>query len=145
MTVADFLWWTKLLARDLAPLLPPLRERFEVLTVDGEEYWAAPETVDAYVQRRRSTATTLLLPGFDELVLGYGDRKTIVSKEHEPHIVPGNNGVFYPTVVRAGRALATWKRPSTKSGPVVVAPFEPPLPPSTTRAVERLWERYPRH
>jgi hypothetical protein len=145
VTVADFLWWTKLLVRDLAPLIPRLRTQFEILTVAREEYWASPAAIDAYLRPGGSTAATLLLPGFDELVLGYGDRKTIVSKQHESQIVPGNNGVFQPTIVRAGRALATWKRPTKIGAPVEISPFEQSLPASTVRSVERLWERFPKH
>lgn len=51
-----------------------------------------------------------LLPGFDELVLGYADRSATVPTEFADRVVPGGNGVFQPVVVDDGRAVGTWKR-----------------------------------
>ena len=76
--VADFLWWTKLLKRDVAPVLDAARDTLEVLLVDGVEHWVDPAVVQRYGQQRRRTAAHLLLPGFDELVLGYGDRRAVL-------------------------------------------------------------------
>jgi hypothetical protein len=47
-------------------------------------------------------------------LLGYKDRSLMVDDAHKQAIIPGNNGVFQPTVVRAGRVVATWKRTLTK-------------------------------
>ena len=49
-----------------------------------------------------------LLPGFDEFVLGYRDRSTILAPEFADRIVPGGNGMFRPTVVLGGRIVGTW-------------------------------------
>jgi hypothetical protein len=51
-----------------------------------------------------------LLPGFDEHILGYGDRAPMVDAAYVDRIVPGNNGVFLATVTDAGRVVGTWKR-----------------------------------
>jgi hypothetical protein len=51
----------------------------------------------------------LLLPGFDEFVLGYRDRTTILAPEFAERIVPGNNGMFRPTVVLGGQVVGTWQ------------------------------------
>lgn len=141
--VADFLWWTKLLKRDLAPVLTPLREELEVLDVDGVEHWVDPAVVQAYPGSKRATAAPLLLPGFDEVVLGYGDRSAVLTKEQEARVVPGNNGVFRGTVVRAGSALGTWKRPTRAGAVASVEPFDPPLPPVVERALPRLTAALP--
>jgi hypothetical protein len=50
------------------------------------------------------------LPGFDEFMLGYTNRTLMVDKMHLPKIIPGNNGMFMPTVVIDGRVEALWKR-----------------------------------
>ena len=49
-----------------------------------------------------------LLPGFDEFVLGYGDRTAVLDPEFAGRIVPGSNGMFRPTVVHGGRIVGTW-------------------------------------
>ncbi len=69
-----------------------------------------------------------LLPGFDELVLGYANRSCTVPAEHAARIVPGGNGVFRPTVVVAGRVVATWRTGRGKARPVEVEAFGEPAP-----------------
>ena len=64
------------------------------------------------------------LPGFDEYVLGYQDRTAALTPERFEKIVPGGNGIFYPTLVIDGEILGTWKRTeTTKTIVVTVDPF----------------------
>ena len=62
-----------------------------------------------------------LLPGFDEYLLGYGDRTAAVAPEHSEAIVPGGNGVFRPTIVVDGEVVGTWGR-RVKGGEIVIEP-----------------------
>jgi hypothetical protein len=55
----------------------------------------------------------LVLPGFDEYLLGFKDRSLMLAEEHKQAVIPGNNGVFQATVVRAGRVICVWKRTLT--------------------------------
>ena len=50
----------------------------------------------------------LLLPGFDELVLGYRDRLYLMDAARHRAITPGNNGVFRRTALRRGEVVGTW-------------------------------------
>lgn len=66
----------------------------------------------------------LLLSGFDEYMLGYGDRSAIMTAEQMKLVVPGSNGVFRPTVVDDGTVVGTWKRAVKKTRvDVIVSPF----------------------
>lgn len=141
--LADFLWWTKLLKRDLAPVLADARGALAAIDVDGVEHFVDPEVLESYPSRRRATAAPLLLPGFDEIVLGYGDRRAVLSPAEEALVVPGRNGVFRPTLVRAGRALGVWTRPTRRGAPVTVAPFGEALPGPVERALPRLTAALP--
>ncbi len=119
-TIRDFTWWTKLLVRDAAIGLALARQHLEELVIDGISYWMSPGLPD------RVSGRTHLLPGFDEYLLGYQDRSAVLAAEHAPVIVPGNNGVFQPTIVAGGRVVGTWRRRSTATGVTVTAlPFEP--------------------
>ncbi len=75
---------------------------------------------------RPAMAQVLLLPGFDEYLLGYGDRSAVLAPEHANRIVPGGNGVFRPTVVVDGEVVGTWSR-TNRAREVTVAPglFDP--------------------
>lgn len=141
--VRDFLWWTKLLKRDIADVESTAQADFEILSVDGVEHWVSPTVLEAYAPLKRKTTAPILLPGFDEIVLGYGDRRAVATKDQEALIVPGANGVFRPTVVQAGRALGTWKKPTRKNAPVSVAPFADALPAAITTALPALTQAFP--
>lgn len=65
-----------------------------------------------------------LLPSFDEYVLGYQDRASHLGAQVAARIVPGNNGVFLPTIVVNGEVIGTWKRDfRSKSVSVELLPF----------------------
>ncbi|WP_281196870.1 DNA glycosylase AlkZ-like family protein [Microtetraspora niveoalba] len=84
----------------------------------------------------------LVLPGFDEYLLGYKDRSLMIADEHKAAIIPGNNGVFQSTVVRAGRVVAVWKRILAKSRVRIAVQPLVPLHRSDRAEVERAFEQY---
>jgi hypothetical protein len=58
----------------------------------------------------RSSVPVLALPGFDEYVLGYRDRDSVLPPRFGSRICPGGNGVFMPTIVVDGQVVGTWRR-----------------------------------
>jgi len=77
-------------------------------------------------QRSRRRDELLVLPGFDEYMLGYRDRSLMLPAEHAPRIVPGGNGIFMSTIVANGRVIGTWRREvKGKRVEVQAMPFEP--------------------
>lgn len=109
------------------------------IELGGRTYHLDPETLDHETGAAPSPATrTLLLPGFDEYLLGYGDRSAVLEPEHADRIVPGGNGLFRPTIVVDGRVVGTWRQ-KTRAGEILVVPelFGPPraeLPPGLSDA-----------
>lgn len=101
----DFARWTGLPAADVRTAIDGAREHL----LEDE----AGRLLDPATPERLASATDpgaeLLLPGFDEFVLGYGERTEILDAEHADRIVPGGNGVFRPTIVRDGRVVGCWK------------------------------------
>lgn len=68
----------------------------------------------------------MLLPGYDEYMLGYADRASCIDPRHAELVVPGGNGVYLPMVVLDGQIRATWRRHQVKGREVIaVRPFEP--------------------
>jgi hypothetical protein len=109
-TVKDFTRWTKLVAADVRTGVALARGDLEAVTVDGIEYLMDPETPERLAGCRATARGVFLLPGFDEFMLGYGDRSAALAPEFADLIVPGGNGVFQPTVVADGRVVGTWRR-----------------------------------
>ncbi|GGB20148.1 hypothetical protein GCM10011492_07550 [Flexivirga endophytica] len=143
-TIADFRWWSGLLQRDLAPVWESVRDDLVEIAVDGTSYFGAPETLEAWEERRSATLRPMLVPPFDEILLGYADRTPTLDAPHMDLVVPGGNGAFKATVIDGGRTVATWRRSMAKSTPPVeVSPFDGALSKRAERAVPGLSRRYP--
>jgi hypothetical protein len=108
-TVKDLVRWAGSTVRDVRAGVAAVRDRLVAETVDGLEYFLDPATPDLLADHRREARGTFLLPGFDEFVLGYGDRTAVLDPEFAGHVVPGGNGMFRPTVVHDGRIVGTWQ------------------------------------
>ena len=113
-TLADFARWTGLTLADGKAGLAAVGAQL----VHEGGYWMSPD-LDV------SARGVYLLPGFDELILGYKDRTASLDAKYEPQICPGGNGVFQPTIVVDGKVVGTWKRAIKKGRLVVTAnPFK---------------------
>ncbi|MFO0745832.1 MAG: winged helix DNA-binding domain-containing protein [Myxococcota bacterium] len=87
----------------------------------------------------------LLLPGFDEYLLGYVDRSACIAAGDFERIVPGGNGVFLPMLVLDGRVRGTWRRRVTRERvDLTVLPFERTTA-AQRQAIEREAERFGRY
>jgi Winged helix DNA-binding domain len=124
-TRRDFAGWTGLTAADCRRGVAAAGEALAVVAVDGQEMLLDPQLLDAHPDGGPAPSGAaggddlLALPGFDEYLLGFKDRSLMVAAEHLQAIIPGGNGVFQPTVVRAGRVVATWKRTTGRRATVV--------------------------
>lgn len=120
-TVHDFAWWAGLTVGDARLGLAGASATLTRVPFSGKEYWVA-DTAPEPGQGARPDVH--LLPGFDEYLLGYRDRDAVLDPAHAKAVVPGGNGVFFPTVVVDGQAAGTWKR-RVKGGAVeiTVSPF----------------------
>jgi hypothetical protein len=108
-TVQDLARWAGLPLRDVRTGLAGARAELTAVDVDGVEHLMHPATPDLLAACRKEAAGLLLLPGFDEFVLGYGDRTAVLDPEFAEQIVPGGNGMFRATVVHGGRIVGTWR------------------------------------
>lgn len=117
-TIADLARWTGLTIRDCRT---GVAVAGDALTTAGDSI-VDPALLDADPPELDDW---LALPGFDEYMLGYKDRSLMLDPAHFTKVVPGGNGVFQATIVRAGRVVAVWKRTLTKKAVVVtVTPLE---------------------
>ena len=141
-TVKDLVRWAGLLVRDVKAGLAVAGPRLERLVVDGTEHWMDPATPEQLGAGRAEAEGVLLLPGFDELVLGYADRSCTVPPAFADRIVPGGNGMFRATAVHAGQVVAVWRTGRGKSRPIELEPFGE-LPPDVLRAVDQRYAALP--
>ncbi|WP_458781401.1 winged helix DNA-binding domain-containing protein [Arthrobacter sp. D3-16] len=144
-TIRDFAWWTQLPLTEIRAAFEDVNGQLVELEFEGASYWLSPETaslLDAGVPGQRSV---LLLPGFDEFVLGYTDRSLVLAPEHANKIVPGGNGVFKKTLVAGGEVTGTWAREGTGPRAAVVPELfddTRPLGPAAQAVFDRAARRY---
>ncbi|MFD2093591.1 winged helix DNA-binding domain-containing protein [Blastococcus deserti] len=137
-TVKDLARWAGLSLGDARTGLAAVRDHLLSLDVAGAEHYLDPGTPDLLAAHRDEARGPFLLPGFDEFVLGYGDRSAVLDPAFADRIVPGGNGVFRPTVVHDGRIVGTWAWQGTGARRTAVAsPFVPHAD-DVTSAVLRL-------
>jgi hypothetical protein len=107
-TLADLARWAGLRTTEARAALAACRVDLASVTVDDTEYLLDPQTPDLLADCRAEARGLFLLPGFDEIVLGYGDRGATLDPAFADRIVPGGNGMFRATVVHDGRIVGTW-------------------------------------
>lgn len=140
----DLAWWTGLTIRESRRAIAAAHDAGRLAPVDIDapagtgvalvasaprgggptRHWADPALLDAPAADPAADGRALLLPGFDEYLLGYTERAAMLDPEHFERIVPGRNGVFRGTVVEAGRVTGTWQRKLLKhSARIEATPF----------------------
>lgn len=108
--------------------------------VGGVTMWAATDQVAV-----GDVPAAVALPGFDEFMLGYKNRSAVLADESKDLIVPGNNGVFRPTLVLDGQVVATWRRtPRAKADVISIETFRPLTRPQQKKA-ESAFEAHSRY
>lgn len=136
-TVRDLAWWSSMTLADARRGLELARPTLAEFELDGETLFHDPALEPA-------PPGVLAVPGFDELVLGYQDRSRCVAPEHLQRIVPGKNGLFLPTVLLDGVAVATWRRVRANAKAVTIAlePFEARPPARLAAGFAKAMRRY---
>ncbi len=120
-TVKDLVRWAGITVKDAKTGIAGAGSALRQETVDGEEYLLP----DALPTPTIDPGSLYLLPGFDEFVLGYGDRSAVLDPAYADRICPGGNGIFSPTVVIDGRIRGTWKRTlKSKAVAIEAIPFQ---------------------
>jgi hypothetical protein len=137
-TLRDFIWWTGLTAAQAKKGLEGAKPSLHSETIGGSVYWWG----DAPPAPGGDQATALLLPGYDEYLLGYTDRRAVLDPQYAQRVCPGGNGMFYPMLVLDGQIVGTWKRTLKKKA--VVISFNPfaPLSPADSARLEHAAQRY---
>ena len=143
-TRQDFAGWTGLPAADARRGIEVAGDALVTVDVDGVAHVMAASLLDEApaVVSAQMKGQLLLLPGFDEYLLGFKDRTRMVPDEFRERIIPGRNGVFMPTIVVDGRVVGTWKREVKKSRVELRALAFAPLTKTLQASFVRAGNRY---
>ena len=141
-TVQDLARWTGLTMADVRTGVALARSRLASVDVDGVEHLMDPQTPDLLAGCRRQ-AEVLLLPGFDEVLLGYADRTATLPAAYSERIVPGGNGMFRPTVVAGGQVVGTWRHTGPAARRTLEATPFTAFPPDVLAALPEAYAALP--
>jgi hypothetical protein len=142
-TRQDFAGWTGLTMADVRRGIAGAGDQLATVRVEGTEMHLDAALLDA-APPTQPTGEVLVLPGFDEYLLGYKDRSLMVAEEHKQAIIPGGNGVFQSTIVRDGRVIGIWKRTLGKTRVQIAVQPLAPLRKTDRARIERAFEGYAR-
>lgn len=67
-----------------------------------------------------------LLPAFDEYIISYKDRTTVLDLDHHPKAF-NKNGTFYPIIMYRGKVVGNWKRVAKKGKMDIETSFFEPI------------------
>jgi len=116
-TAQDLVWWSGLTMAEVRKSIEAAGSRLNEETMDGITYFSGPS--------RSGTGenTHVLLPAFDEYIIGYKERGALLDREHTKDVL-SSNGIFYPALVIEGLVQGTWRGRRSKAGITVeVKPF----------------------
>ena len=119
-TLKDFAWWAHLTVAEATIGLAVVRDKLIEMRV-GEVSHFLPVAADVGEWGSRTTqrSPVLALGGFDELLLGYANRRFAIDDDDFSRAVPGKNGIFLPLILERGRVIGTWRKQKTSSGVTV--------------------------
>jgi hypothetical protein len=134
-TLQDFIWWSGLLVSEARAALEEVKNESLLEWGDGKSFWitpsgGAPAAIDS--------PTVVLLPPFDELIIGYKDRSAALDPAQALQIKLANG--LSPTIALDGKIIGTWKRkvmPSRMDVAVNIAAGTELIPGALDAAVQR--------
>ncbi len=133
----DVAWWLG---------LPKTPVRAALARVDGlETVLVGGRSMLVVADAPSGASGVVLVPAFDEMLLGYRDRSLLASPKMLAAVVPGNNGVFRPLVLVDGTAVGTWRIPAgrTKAAVDHVLDLVEPVTSSTREQIDAALAAWP--
>lgn len=104
-TIKDFVWWSGLLTSDARKGIEYIKHDFVGEVFGDETYWFRN---DLQLPSSEDNSSALLLPAFDEYLVGYRDRPEILKAEYTRTVIT-KTGIFAPIITLNGEIIGTWK------------------------------------
>jgi hypothetical protein len=104
-SLQDFVWWSGLRVREAKQAIQLIRAELEI---DRDLF------IHRSCNRKFKPGNVLcFLPAFDEYLIGYKDRTSVVELKRQPEAF-SKNGIFNPVIVQNGKVVGVWQRTNSK-------------------------------
>lgn len=128
-TVFDFAWWAGIKVSEGRQGILDAKERLICEEAGSKEYYSC---TDASLGGGMDSSV-ILLPAFDEYVLGYRDRSPVLARDGDKNAaginekrIAHSNGIFLPTIISGGLVIGTWKKQVRNNRVrIMLNPFNP--------------------
>ena len=110
-SLEDFAWWSGLSKTQCKKALTLIANEVEEIKVEEETMYLYHNTLDCPDYARK----VLLLPPYDEYLIGYKSRWVALEKKHTAK-AHNNFGIFKPVILHEGRVVGNWKASIDKQG-----------------------------
>ena len=102
-TLEDFVWWSGLSVSDCRKGIALLGDYIHVERYKGRDFYL---TDDCRTRGFRK-GKFLLIPPYDEYLIGYKSRNIVLAPEHK-HLAHNNSGIFQPVIAYDGWICGNW-------------------------------------
>lgn len=135
-TLEDFAWWSGLGLSACRKALSMIESELTHCKWNSYDF----VLTDNCRTKGYRNGQTLLIPPFDEYLIGYKSRDLVLAPENR-HLAHNNSGIFYPIIAHNGTICGNWS--TTKKGcqPVFFKDADIPEPQSLNAEIER-FEKY---
>ncbi|MDR1416910.1 MAG: winged helix DNA-binding domain-containing protein [Prevotellaceae bacterium] len=131
-TLYDFVWWSGLTTGEARRALEFVKPDFACEKIDEQEYICSATSPSHTAEG----SATYLLPAFDELLIGYKDRKEMFAAEQQSKAI-SSNGIFKPFILHNAKIAGTWKKVASKGSVEVKAEYFSPPTSALQKAVDK--------
>lgn len=117
-TVQDFIWWSGLSITEGKKALELVKNEFEQVSIDEQMFYFSPNIKMPDAKK----STCLLIPPYDEYVIGYADRTMLIKGEGKEENI-FENGLSRPNILVNGKSIGNWKRTIKKDKTIIELKF----------------------
>lgn len=113
-TEADFVWWSGLSVTECRRGMQLIEDELTAVELRSPHIRGHRDTYYLHTSTRirgGANGSTILLPPYDEYLIGYKSRHISLAPEHAHH-AHDNKGIFHPVILTNGIVSGSWKQTS---------------------------------
>jgi len=136
-TLQDYIWWSGLSRAEAQQGMGLASKSLSSVEVDDQKYFMGRNKTELHKDTQ-----VHMLPGFDELLLGYTDRSASLAPVFAKRVAANKNGLFAATLVSDGEVIGLWKRTLVKDKVMIAVEPLKPFSKAQHRAITQAVKRY---
>ncbi|MDR2836657.1 MAG: winged helix DNA-binding domain-containing protein [Bacteroidales bacterium] len=103
-SLIDFCWWSGLSVKEAREATGSIETE-----LISEKFLSKKLLIHkSYNEKILQKDSMLFLPAFDEYLIAYKDRTTVIDLDHQSKVF-SKNGIFHPIIVKNGKIIGVWR------------------------------------